>query len=371
MRLRKIVQDYFTFSKKERNGIIVLLLVVILFAVASRAVFLFEKPDTLGAENFLEKIAEFEQRQDLVEPRRSLFLFDPNTIDSLALDSLSVPVSVKRNLLKFRTKGGRFFQPEDARKIYGMNDSVFSEIEKYIHIETTEKIREKKNHGRVQKKPEIVWCKFDPDTCTENDWLDFGLTPKQSQAIERYRNAIGGFKTKEQFAKMYGIGEGLKDSLLKYAEIKTPILQEVARPKVRQAVRAQIELNSADTVVLESLPGIGRVLSRRIIKYRELLGGFYSASQLLEVYGLSQECFQKIEPLLTIDTLKIKKLNINFSSAGELSAHPYIGEKSGREIVRFRSKNGLIINLTALINEKLLGRQQFEKMRPYLATKTP
>ncbi|HBL73906.1 MAG: hypothetical protein A2W90_11920 [Bacteroidetes bacterium GWF2_42_66] len=368
MRLRKIIQDYFTFSRKERNGIILLLLVVVLFAVASQSIFLFEKSGEVDAQSFLEEIAEFEMRQKPAGQRGSLFLFNPNTIDSLALDSLLIPVSVKRNLLKFRTKGGRFFQPEDVRKIYGMNDSVFSEIEKYIHIETTEKIREKKNQGRVHEKPEIVWCKFDPDTCTESDWLNFGLTQKQAQVIARYKSAIGGFKSKDQFAKIYGIESSVMDSLLKYIEIEMP--HEITKPKVYSAERKVIELNSADTIALKSLPGIGSVLSRRIIKYRDLLGGFYSVRQLLEVYGLSPECLQKVESLLTVDTLRIKKLDINFSSAEELATHPYVGERSGRGIVKFRSKNGPITNPAVLLEKKVFEKQQFENIRPYLGTKT-
>ncbi len=363
MRLRKIIQDYFTFSRKERNGIILLLLVVICFAIANQLIFVFEKSEKSDAYSFLKEVAEFERRQNPIGQPTSLFFFNPNTIDSLALDSLPIPISIKRNILKFRKKGGRFFKPEDVRKIYGMNDSVFSEIKKYIRIETSEKAQEKNE----PEKREITWFKFASDTCTESDWLNFGLSRKQAQVIVRYKNAIGGFKSKEQFAKIYGIESSLMDSLLKYIEIAVP--QEVAKPKVYSAERRVVELNSADTVALKSLPGIGSVLSRRIIKYRDLLGGFYSAKQLLEVYGLSPECFQKAESLLALDTLKIKKLDVNFSSAEELAAHPYIGKKLGREIVTFRSKKGLIPDPAVLLEKKVLEKQQFEKIRPYLGTK--
>ena len=149
MRLRKIIQDYFTFSRKERNGIIILLLVVVLFAVANHVIFLFEKQENADAQSFLNEIAEFERRQKTDVQPTSLFIFNPNTIDSLALDSLPMPVSAKRNLLRFREKGGRFYKLEDVRKIYGMNDSVFSKIEKYIRIETSEKAQEKEQTGKT------------------------------------------------------------------------------------------------------------------------------------------------------------------------------------------------------------------------------
>lgn len=366
MRLRKIIQDYFTFSRKERNGIVVLLLLVVLFVLASQLVFVFERPETGDVQQFLQEIAEFRQQQNEPKQQGELFIFNPNTIDSLALDSLLVPAAVKQNILRFRKKGGHFFRSSDLRKIYGMNDSVYNRLKPFIFIETENSIQEPEKE--LPKKTKILWRKFDPDTCNEKSWEQMGLTPKQSLIIERYKKAIGGFKTKEQLAKVYGIENDQMDSLLKYVKIKEqPIRQTKKNHPVENKL---VELNSADTIALKSLPGIGTVLSSRIIKYRNLLGGFYSARQLLEVYGVTPECLSEIEPLLTIDTLTIKKLDINFSSAGELAAHPYIGKNKGREIATFRSKNGPIVNPLILFEKGVFEKQQFDKIRPYLATKT-
>ena len=50
-----------------------------------------------------------------------------------------------------------------------------------------------------------------------------------------------------------------------------------------------IELNQADTLTLKKIPGIGSTFARRIVGYRELLGGFYTVHQLAEVYGIDEE----------------------------------------------------------------------------------
>ena len=52
---------------------------------------------------------------------------------------------------------------------------------------------------------------------------------------------------------------------------------------------ATIDLNSADTLLLTRVPGIGASFARRIYKYRELLGGYYVVEQLQEVYGMDRE----------------------------------------------------------------------------------
>ena len=89
-----------------------------------------------------------------------------------------------------------------------------------------------------------------------------------------------------------------------------------------QTANAAIELNSADTTALKSLPGIGSVFASRIIKYRELLGGFVSISQLLEVYGLDSTRYSRIAGLVVADSAAIRKLSVNSLRFAELLRHP-------------------------------------------------
>jgi len=361
MHLRKIIQDYFTFSRKERNGIIVLLVIIILLAIANRLIFLFEKPGNIDIKNFQAEVNEF--RSQLNRKKTvSLFKFDPNEIDSLSLNRLDIPPRIRQNILKYRAKGGHFFKPEDFRKLYGMNDSVFLALKDYVTIER----HENRPEERKFKIAKVNFFPFDPDTMKENDWRCLGLTDIQVRRINRYKQSIGGhFETKGQFSEIYGIGSQSMDSLLKYIQIKN----RPATDKGWHHQSGSIDLNSADTVLLKSLPGIGSVLSRRIIKYRDLLGGFYSITQLKEVYGLKPEVFQKIEQQVRIDTLVIKKINLNFISFEELSEHPYIGKNQARKIIKFRSENGEIKRSSVLVEKGIITSIQMKKIAPYLELK--
>ena len=127
-----------------------------------------------------------------------------------------------------------------------------------------------------------------------------------------------------------------------------------------------INLNSASASELEKLKGIGPVLSERIVKYRELLGGYISVQQLKEVYGIKPEVFDVNRTFVFVDSVALRKLDLNFLSVDELAAHPYINYKEARRIVDFRTKNGYISDKNILLSDSIIGEEQFRKLSYYL-----
>lgn len=132
-------------------------------------------------------------------------------------------------------------------------------------------------------------------------------------------------------------------------------------PSVRK-----IELNSADSLDLVRLKGIGPVLSARIIKYREALGGFYDVDQLREVYGIDSETFRLILPYLSVDASLIKKLTVNDASFKELLHHPYLDYEEVKRIVQFREKNGPFKSPDMLYDLNELDSNRIARLLPYL-----
>jgi len=127
-----------------------------------------------------------------------------------------------------------------------------------------------------------------------------------------------------------------------------------------------INLNSCDTSQLISLPGIGPVLSVRIIKYRNLLGGFATVDQLREVYGLSAETFDLIKGRVIADTTLINRININTAAYKELSRLPYFEKYEVTAILKYRELNGRIEGVNDLTVNKLIPVEKVPKVRPYL-----
>lgn len=103
-----------------------------------------------------------------------------------------------------------------------------------------------------------------------------------------------------------------------------------------------VELNTADTVVLKKVPGIGSVFANRIIKYRELLGGYTSVQQLREVYGIDDEKYGTLAVWFEADTSRVRKLTINHLSMEALAHHPYLNYKQAKVIITMRERKGAL-----------------------------
>jgi len=127
-----------------------------------------------------------------------------------------------------------------------------------------------------------------------------------------------------------------------------------------------ISLENADSAALEKMPGIGPILSARIIKYRDKLGGFFEVDQLREVYGLSDSVFSKIAPLLRLNGNNIKKIAINSASEEELRKHPYIQWKLANQLIKFREAHGSFEEVKDLEEIWGLDRDKLKKLIPYL-----
>ena len=127
-----------------------------------------------------------------------------------------------------------------------------------------------------------------------------------------------------------------------------------------------IEVNSANEKELASLPGIGTILSGRIIKYRNLLGGFVRKEQLLEVYGISSDCYKNISNLIFADTLQVKKIDINNAPYGDIIRHPYLNKENADDLFRYKKRYGEVKELSSLIYNEIWPDSVYYKIRPYL-----
>jgi DNA uptake protein ComE-like DNA-binding protein len=130
--------------------------------------------------------------------------------------------------------------------------------------------------------------------------------------------------------------------------------------------RLPIDINSSDSATLVKLPGIGPVLSARIIKYRNYLGGYARIDQLKEVYGLPEETFEVIKGRLWADTLLIRKTNVNTAEYKEISRIPYLEKYEVSSILKYREISGRINNIHDLTDNKIITIEKAAKMGAYL-----
>ncbi|MDY6801591.1 MAG: helix-hairpin-helix domain-containing protein [Bacteroidota bacterium] len=302
------LKEYFSFTKKERNGIIVLLFLLVTLVIAEKCIdFSSDKEISLMTEDYRKKITEFEK--------------------SLEEES-------------FKTKQKK-------------NNQVYSS--------------KKKAHENQWIIPDSLFY-FDPNTVTERQLKKLGLSEKQISTFINYRIAGGDFKISTDLLKIYGIKEEQFSILEPYIFIakKEKKIKKQDNDYTKDFTSIIISLNSCSADSLELIYGIGPAYAERIIKYRELLGGYYHTSQLHEVYGLDSVLIASIEDQLIIDTSFICKININEAEFADLIKHPYLNKYQTQSILKFRELQGGFNDIKELVDYNLLPENIFQKIKPYL-----
>jgi competence protein ComEA len=307
MKWRQFVEDYLTFSKKDRIGLLCIITIVSLTAVIP-VIFNNHEPLSIKETNLLSVTIDtlnskqtrqyvYEENEDnrtsdyqyetsvKYSTTKEVFLFDPNTLAQDGWKRLGLNDRAIQTIEKYRTKGGRFYKPMDLEKIWGLPNGFYERVKDYIRIETASTSKEEKIITSSYIKPE------------KKSW--------------------------------------------------------------------NIEVNSVDAIMLEDLPGIGNKLAARIISFRDKLGGFYSVEQIGETYGLADSVFQKIKPYLHANG-DIKRLNINTATKDELKAHPYIKWNLANAIIEYRNQHGNYKSIDDLKHIAAIDEATFRKITHYL-----
>lgn len=213
---------------------------------------------------------------------------------------------------------------------------------------------------------------FDPNTLDSVGWVSLGFSPKQTKSILKYRNAGAKFRKPEDLKKLFMVDEARYAELQPYIAIDQTTFESTQRKEYDRPQWERpkfevphVELNTADTTELMKLKGIGSSFAKRIVKYRELLGGYTSKEQLLEVYGMDTARFNPISAQFTVDTMIRIRININRSDAQELMKHPYIDKNQAVAIVNYRTQHGEFRHLSDLKKIHLIKEEDYRRILPY------
>jgi competence protein ComEA len=220
----------------------------------------------------------------------------------------------------------------------------------------------------------IRYFEFDPNTASLDSLIILGLSRATARTLINYREHGGRFRKKEDLLKIYGLDE--KDFLLlePYIKIESwqiinskpePEARFTSEPVVHNAI-GRFELNGADSSVLVGVYGIGPVYAKRILKFRDLLGGFYSMQQLREVYGLSDEQYEELTRKSFTDSSRIQAINLNSAGWEELEKHPYLNSYQANALLAYRSRIGNFRSLEEITANNLLPEEVYSKISPYL-----
>jgi len=218
---------------------------------------------------------------------------------------------------------------------------------------------------------------FDPNKATPDDWKRLGVRDKTIATIQNYLSKGGHFYQPSDIGKIWGLHQDEVERLLPYVRIagNNRYEKRYAQPDYPKRENSDskptraININDADTTAFIDLPGIGSKLAGRIVAFRNKLGGFYSVEQLAETYGLPDSTFLKIKNRLAVGETSVKQLNINQLSVDELKQHPYIRYPLANAIVQYRVQHGLFAKVEDIKLIMLVTEDVYTKIAPYLTIK--
>ncbi len=303
--LRNSIRKYFGISMRETNGILVLIIIMIIILISP-----------LIYNNFMY-------------PEYSNY-----TLDSLKLDSL---IAIFEENLKHTSSRNQ--------KDTVVKDTLFP---------------------------------FNPNTISFDQMILLGFDSILAKRISKYRNNKGQFLIKKDLLKIYDFPDDLYNDIVNYIllpeviafkrQIGPGISDSIKNNKNEErALPILIDINVADTNQLMEVVGIGHILSNRIIKYRDLLGGFSNIDQLNDVYGLQGKSLENLKSVVYIDSLFTPdKIGINFSDWEEMVRHPYINSRLANDLLDLRSNKGYMNGIDQLRDIPYLNDSILKRIEPYI-----
>ncbi len=235
-----------------------------------------------------------------------------------------------------------------------------------------ENSRKQFSHSYSEDKKEYNLFVFDPNTVSFDQLLQLGFKEKTAKTFLKFRDKGFVFKEKKDLQKVYGISDIFFSQLEPYilienkkvSENKTQVKDETATSAAtKNTAKEKVELNSADSLTLIELNGIGPAFAKRILKYRSILGGYTNIQQLKEVYGFNDELYEKVKNVFKIDASLVKKIDLNKDEFKTINKHPYLSYELTKTIFDWRKKSVITTqSLKDIINDESV----YNKLLPYL-----
>lgn len=208
---------------------------------------------------------------------------------------------------------------------------------------------------------------FDPNTADSAVLLELGFSPRAIKGMLNFRNKGGKFRKADDLFKLYNVDSALVQTLLPYVTLEELESKYSTSTQTYTKPAPQVvDINTADSVALVKLYGIGPRMASKIITYRSEVGGFFSVNQLAEIWGFDPLLIDELKGKITADVSKVRYLFINQVGYEDLKKHPYLRYKQAAALVNYRKQHGPFTSVDDLKKVIIIPDSTCRKLAPYL-----
>ncbi len=221
------------------------------------------------------------------------------------------------------------------------------------------------------KKPKVF--PFNPNFLSDFKGYVLGMSTEEIDRLLAFRKENKWINSVKDFKKVTKVSDSLLNKISPY--FKFPDWISNSKPKKNylkkgfkeKTFRQKVDLNITTQEQLEKVNGIGKVNSKKIIDYRNKLGGFSDDIQIYQLYGLDYQVINKVLNEFTVKTPKeIVKMNFNSISASDIATIPGISFDLAKRIWEYRILNEQIESFSQLQNIEGLTKRKLQGIQLYL-----
>lgn len=220
---------------------------------------------------------------------------------------------------------------------------------------------------------EIILQPFNPNTADSITLVHLGLKPWQAHNLLRYRAKGGRYRKAEDMKRLYGMTDELYTRIEPWIQIdslqtgKDSITRDTLLYVRVEKKDTILELNSTDTAELQLLRGVGRYMAKRIIRYRNELGGYARIEQVREIEDIASLVTDTILAHMRVTPDSIRPIAVNRYNIEQLMRHPYLSFTQAQALYNYRRRHIRIHSIDEIAELSEFSHQDLLRLSPYLS----
>lgn len=286
------LKSLFEFTKQERRGVFYLLLIIILFQIIHWSLSFIDfgtGPPLFTEDKELQKELEVVLRKEKTSLLDKTYLFNPNFISDYKGYTYGMTNDEIDRLHRFRKEGKWVNSVEDFQRVTGVSDSLLSTISPYFKFPAwSQKTREEATSLNKPATSKQITVK-DINTVSEEDLQEvYGIGPRLSARVIKFRDRLGGFRDDRQIYHVYGLEPNRVADIIRRFRV------------LESRDTTKLNINTATNEEIKDFVYFSRVASRAILEFRDSVGIIKSWKVLEQIENFPTDKIEIIKLYLSL-----------------------------------------------------------------------